>query len=109
MFVQHNIGAVPFAIPASHDRKNIMIQQKIRGHRRRVNALSRLDFGAENLNQLFTFRHQTAILPSSCSIVVIFAPHHSGRLARTSAAATGGQTAFPHRATWALFLYSFPR
>ena len=44
----------------------------------------------------------------NCAMVVMVTPHHSCRLARTSADATGGHTALPHRATCALFLYSWP-
>ena len=50
----------------------------------------------------------TATTFSSSSIVRISAPHHSGRFARTSAAANGGGTALPHRATCLDFPYELP-
>ncbi len=50
----------------------------------------------------------TATAFSNCSMVVISSPHHSGRFARTRAAAKGGGTAFPHRATCLVLPYSLP-
>ena len=51
----------------------------------------------------------TATTSPSSAIVPISPRHHSGRFVRTSAVANGGQTAFPHRATCLVFLYSLPR
>ena len=50
----------------------------------------------------------TATAFSSSSMVLISAPHHSDRFARTRAVAKGGGTAFPHLATCLAFPYSFP-
>lgn len=49
------------------------------------------------------YSFHTAICRRNSSIVSILPPHHSGRFARTTASAIGGQTAFPHRATFADF------
>ena len=55
---------------------------------------------------LFPHEHKTChavTALSSSSMVRSFFPHHSGRLARTTASAIGGHTAFPQRATCLLF------
>lgn len=53
------------------------------------------------------FPHPATIL-SSCCIVSIRSPHHSGRFALTIASASGGHTAFPHLATCFVFPYTLP-
>ena len=58
------------------------------------------DAEASDEERVISNRNHIATAPFNSSIVEMFTPsHHCGILALTIAAAIGGQTAFPHRAT----------
>ena len=52
--------------------------------------------------------HYATISATSSSIVLTLPPAYSGKFALTTASASGGHTALPHRATCSFLLYGFP-